>query len=81
MSAPINVTVSFSQNGEHKHTWEADTSGLEISRMVEAACCSGLVEDDQPLDYIVFDDDQQTSEEVVLMEGSIKPAYLNLSNT
>lgn len=39
---PLNVMVVFTQDGEHTHSWEADTTGLETFRMLEAACCSGF---------------------------------------
>ncbi len=68
------MTVVFTQDGEHVHSWEADTKGLETFTMLEAACCSGLVDESKPLDYIVYNDEV----DVVLLEGSIKPELMNL---
>ncbi len=71
-----NVTVVFTQEGEHIHSWEADTKGLETFRMLEAACCSGLVDESKPLDFIVYDDE---GIDVVLLEGAFKPEIMSLS--
>ena len=78
-SKPLNVIVVFTQDGEHIHSWEADTSGLEALRMLEAACCSGLVDKDKPLDFIVYNDEVDEGVEIVLLEGSIKPGLINLN--
>ncbi|WP_268842668.1 hypothetical protein [Pseudoalteromonas sp. OFAV1] len=33
-----NLTIVFTQDGEHIHNWESDTQNLEPTAMLEAAC-------------------------------------------
>lgn len=71
-----NVMVVFTQEGEHVHSWEATLAGIEVSRMIEAACCSGLVNEANPLSFIVYNDELECGVEEVLMEGVIHPSLL-----
>jgi hypothetical protein len=79
-SKPLNVMVVFTQDCEHIHSWESDTTALEIFRMIEAACCSGLVNEEKPLDFIIYNDEVDAGVEIVLLEGSIKPALIKINS-
>jgi hypothetical protein len=70
-----NVTVVFTQDGEHIHNWESGTNSLEPTAMLEAACSSGLVDCSKPLDFITYLDDEI---DCVLLEGSFKPEFIAL---
>lgn len=73
--ANTNVTVVFTQEGEHVHSWEATASGIESSRMIEAACCSGLVDESLPLSFIVYNDELEDGVEEVLMERNTMKGF------
>jgi hypothetical protein len=70
-----NVTIVFTQEGEHVYSWETDTSGLSIEQMAEAACSGGLVDEELPLEFIVYNDDSPEGVEQVIFKGTIEPGY------
>ncbi|CAH6990255.1 hypothetical protein VCHA53O466_140135 [Vibrio chagasii] len=74
MSA-ILATVVFTQEGEHIHSWETSTDGLSANRMIEAALSTGLVDTKKELNYIVYRDNKDDVD-VVLMNGKFSTTIL-----
>ena len=72
----MNVTAVFTQDGEHVHSWETGLDKMQPKQMIEAAFSSGLVDDKKPLEFIVYDDDQEEGVESVLMKGEFHPLLL-----
>lgn len=67
------VTVVFTQEGEHIHSWETSLGSLDPLSMAESACCSGLVDESKSLEYIVYADLHSSGILPVLMKGQLEP--------
>ena len=70
------VTVVFTQDGEVLHNWETGMANIKPLEMLEAVCCTGLVNEDEPLSFIVYDDDNDDDEKAVLLEGLFHPNFI-----
>jgi hypothetical protein len=70
------VTVVFTQNGEVLHNWETGMANIKPLEMLDAVCCTGLVNEEEHLAFIVYDDDNDDVEKAVFMEGIFHPNFI-----
>lgn len=66
------VTVIFNQAGEHLHTWETDFTHISIPMLLEAVCSTGMVEYDQDVEVLVYDDTNEDTEPLMQLTLSAK---------
>lgn len=72
-----NIIVVYTQEEKHIHTWETGSHNLNFDSMLEAVCCTGLVDETKNIDFEIYDDTK--IEDVLLSKGTFTPSMINFN--